>query len=504
MRFIRKPQRNNFMSVNDTLLQCFEWYLPEDGSFWKKVKALAPSFRNLGLTCIWLPPAYKGQGGIHDAGYGVYDLYDLGEFNQKGTVRTKYGTKQEYLDAISALHQNDLSVIVDVVLNHRMGADEKETVEAVQENPVNRKQNLTGPHQIETWTKFTFPGRKGKYSTFTWNHECFDGTDWDEEGHHNGIYRFVDKQWDDRVDTDNGNYDYLMGCDLDMSNPGVRKECEDWGSWYLNLTKADGVRLDAVKHIDQSFFEEWLAKMRQAVNNPNLFAVGEYWNGDINRLMYYLDANHNCLSLFDVALHFRFYDASHGFGNYDMGSIFNDTVVQRRPMNAVTFVDNHDTQPGQALTSFVEGWFKPLAYALILLRRDGLPCVFWGDLYGIPHDGIQPVTDLPVLIKTREYLAYGEECPYFDDRNVIGFTRTGDGEHPGSGLAVVMSDNTGGTKHMYVGKEHAGEIWVDLLGHVKQEVQIGQDGNADFSCEGGSVSVYAKRESADAVSQALK
>ena len=37
-------------------------------------------------------------------GYGVYDLYDLGEFDQKGTIPTKYGTKQEYLDAVSYTH----------------------------------------------------------------------------------------------------------------------------------------------------------------------------------------------------------------------------------------------------------------------------------------------------------------------------------------------------------------------------------------------------------------
>lgn len=51
---------------------------------------------------IWLPPAFKATG-EHDVGYGVYDLYDLGEFDQKGTIPTKYGTKDEYLDAIYTL-----------------------------------------------------------------------------------------------------------------------------------------------------------------------------------------------------------------------------------------------------------------------------------------------------------------------------------------------------------------------------------------------------------------
>ncbi|MFP1495627.1 hypothetical protein ACLB1Q_02310 [Escherichia coli] len=38
----------------------------------------------------------------------------------------------------------------------------------------------------------------------------------------------------------------------------------------------------------------------------------------------------------------------------------------------MTLVANHDTQPLQALRAPVEPWFKPLAYALILLRENGI------------------------------------------------------------------------------------------------------------------------------------
>ena len=38
-------------------------------------------------------------------------------------------------------------------------------------------------------------------------------------------------------------------------------------------------------------------------------------------------------------------------------------------------------------------WFKPLAYALILLRKHGLPCVFYGDYYGIPSQNVNPMKD---------------------------------------------------------------------------------------------------------------
>lgn len=55
-----------------------------------------------------MPPACKGANGREDVGYSVYDLYDLGEFDQKGSVPTKYGTKEEYLEAVDALHREGM------------------------------------------------------------------------------------------------------------------------------------------------------------------------------------------------------------------------------------------------------------------------------------------------------------------------------------------------------------------------------------------------------------
>ena len=86
--------------INETMMQYFEWYLPPDCKLWEKVRTQASYLETIGITSIWLPPAYKCIGGKNDTGYAVYDLYDLGEFDQKGTIETKYGTKQEYIDAI--------------------------------------------------------------------------------------------------------------------------------------------------------------------------------------------------------------------------------------------------------------------------------------------------------------------------------------------------------------------------------------------------------------------
>ena len=91
------------------------------------------------------------------------------------------------------------------------------------------------------------------------------------------------------------------------------------------------------------------------------------------------------MSLFDAPLHFNFQNASNSFGLFDMRTLTDNTFLKINPDKAVTFVDNHDTQLGQSLESWVQPWFKPLAYTFILTRKEGYPCVFYGDYYGIPE-----------------------------------------------------------------------------------------------------------------------
>lgn len=91
------------MNQQKTLIQYFEWYLPENAAHWRQAAADARCLSELDYTGIWLPPAYKGAGGAKDVGYGVYDLYDLGEFDQKGSISTKYGTPQLFLDRVRVM-----------------------------------------------------------------------------------------------------------------------------------------------------------------------------------------------------------------------------------------------------------------------------------------------------------------------------------------------------------------------------------------------------------------
>jgi alpha-amylase len=482
--------------INGTMMQYFHWYNPSDGTLWDEVNKKSKELADAGFTALWLPPAYKGFAGGHDVGYGVYDMFDLGEFDQKGSIRTKYGTRQQYLNAVNALKSAGVHVYADTVLNHRLGGDVAEPAKATPFAQNDRLNPKGGLRDVKTYTHFRFPGRQGKYSQFEWHWWHFDAVDYDDYSkEQNTVYLMEGKRFDDYVALENGNFSYLMGCDLDFQDEWVRGEVLNWGKWYLDTTGVDGFRLDAIKHISSWFFPIWLDELERHAKK-DLFVVGEYWTPDLGTLHWYLDAVGPRMSVFDVPLHYNFHYASRSGGNYDMRRILNGTVMQQRPVSAVTFVENHDSQPLQALESVVEPWFKPLAYALILLRQEGYPCVFYADYYGAEYEDRGYRIFMPShrwlidkLLYARRNFAYGPQYDYFDHWNTVGWTRLGDAEHP-KAMAVLMSDGPAGNKWMEVGKPNA--TFRDITEHIQEPITTNEWGWAEFRCNGGSVSVWVQ------------
>jgi len=157
---------------------------------------------------------------------------------------------------------------------------------------------------------------------------------------------------------------------------------------------------------------------------------------------------------------------------------------------------NHDTQPGQTVATPIAGFFKPLAYSLILLRSTGYPSVFYGDLYGMRGAHPEPPScgnKLADMVLARKLYAYGDQDDYFDSANCIGWVRHGTWDRP-AGCAVVMSNASPGQKRMFVGKMHAGEAWTDILGWEQREVEIDGEGFGEFVCPGESVGIWVNKE----------
>lgn len=136
--------------------------------------------------------------------------------------------------------------------------------------------------------------------------------------------------------------------------------------------------------------------------------------------------------------------------------------------------------------------FKPQAYALILLRPDGFPCVFYGDLYPNQecYDHDTAVT-LRKLVLARKRFAYGPLVDYFEHKNCIGFIRCGTQQHPG--CAVVISNDPSKTSkssiRMYVGVAAAGATYCSFLDTFK-ELSIDSKGYGVFPVQPNSVDVW--------------
>ncbi|EPQ26108.1 uncharacterized protein PFL1_06316 [Pseudozyma flocculosa PF-1] len=529
---------------NYTMMQAFEWYTPDGGVHWDWLASNAKRFADMGITAVWLPPPTKSSS-PESTGYDIYDLYDLGEFahprDEKAGLtpahRTKYGTREQLEAAMKALRDNGIAIYIDAVLNHKAGADELQTFKVRRVNSDNRNEIIDDePFDIDGWTRFTFPGRGDKHSSFQWGFEHFTGVDWDQKGEQKAIFRIEgdNKHWASDTDRENGNFDYLMFSDIDHAHGDVKDDMLKWGRWMLRNFPVAGFRFDAVKHISREFIHDFVAAVRdearqlrkerglEAVDEtegPIAFSVGEFWKDSVDSCIEYLDKfGDEQFSLFDAPLHYNFAEAGAAGSSYDLRKVFDGTIVQRRPIDAVTLVENHDTQAGQSLQSPVPAAFKPLAYSLILLRQDGYPCVFLGDLEGCNAKGkegdegyAQPMADLEKFLKARKHFAYGVQRDYMDHANCIGWTREGveamepsdeergagkKGTERKEGCAVVMCNGDGeGTKWMEVGKGHAGRKFVDVIGWYQGQVEINQDGWAEFKCHPRSVAVWVPEDS---------
>ena len=118
--------------LNDVMLQAFYWDVPVhvdslNGFWWDNLTSKADEIKDSGISALWTPVPAKGNWGIIDNGYGIYDHYDLGSYNQKGSVETRFGSREELEHMLTTMHKEPrIDVYSDVVLNHMYGGDENE------------------------------------------------------------------------------------------------------------------------------------------------------------------------------------------------------------------------------------------------------------------------------------------------------------------------------------------------------------------------------------------
>ena len=84
---------------------------------WNEIAMKMPELAEAGYDSLWLPPPTKGSGGL-SVGYDLFDRFDLGGKDQRGTVSTRYGTEADLLRLVETAHRFGIRVYFDNVMNH--------------------------------------------------------------------------------------------------------------------------------------------------------------------------------------------------------------------------------------------------------------------------------------------------------------------------------------------------------------------------------------------------
>jgi hypothetical protein len=422
---------------------------PADGDqtiawWWDHLAKQAHELRQAGFTAIWLPPVLKtSEGGKPGSdGYSPFDDYDIGSKNQKGSVRTRFGSREQLQRLVAILRANGLDVYLDMVEHQRvgdttpfvfryLGADGAPEVGRFPKNPSNfvpqvpRDPALGGPVSDD----FPF-GRELAPINGKPPHYVFDNL--------------------------------ISAAD-----------------WLTRALDVQGYRIDDVKGLSTEFLYPFL----NSKSMKGKFAVGEFFDGKrvpVNGWIFNPAGMRGRASAFDFPLKFVLNAMCNNPGAFNMADLDHVGLTGISPMNAVTFVENHDTDlnGGERIVRN-----KMLGYAYIL-TSEGYPCVYYRD-YSTDKNcfGLKPTIDN--LIWIHETLASGPTQQRWKDFNVFAYERLG-GPHllvglnndPGDSRTITVATGFGANVSLHDYTGHSPDVVTDGNGAVAITVPNNQNGGS--------------------------
>jgi alpha-amylase len=389
--------------------------------WWNHLAAQAHTLAAAGFSAVWLPPPLKGASGGASSGYDPFDDYDIGSKNQKGTVPTRYGTREQLARCVAMLRANGLDVYLDLVENHRDGDD--------------------GHFNFRYVDAFGRPG-KGRFPKLPENFHPHVPED-------PGVF-------DDR---------FSFGRDLAPINGRPKNYVFDGlidaGDWLVRALDVQGFRIDDVKGVSTEFLGPFLD--RKAMNGK--FAVGEFFDGNIGLIQSWINGVQRRASAFDFPLRFAVQRMCNNPGAFDMSQLDHAGLAGVDPFGSVTFVENHDTDRNFPIVRN-----KMLAYAYIL-TVEGYPCVFYRDYSTDPHCfGLKPHIDR--LIWIHEHLASGATIQRWKDAGVFAFERVG-----GDRLLVALNKDANAPRTITIDTGFPGHTPLqDFAGHASAVAADGASG----------------------------
>jgi alpha-amylase len=398
--------------------------------WWDHLAAQAADFRRCGFSAILLPPVCKSaSGAAPDAdGYSLYDNYDIGSKCQINTRPTRYGDDASLRRMVAVMHACGLDVYADLVMHQYDGGN----------NGTYRYLGADGK---------TLNGRFPKHPS------CFVGAPpmvaVDPVANPEGNFPFGDM------------VSYMHSIPANYMRDGVT-DAADWLTRTLDL---QGYRIDDVKGMA-------VLPVREVLNARSMagrFAVGEYFDGNPSALHWWVwnSGMAGRCNVFDFNLHGTIQAMCNNSSKWFMGGLQGAGYIAVDPINAVTFVENHDTDltDGENVV-----WNKLLGYALIL-TAEGYPAVYYKDYSQDPGCyGLKPFIDN--LIWIHENLAFGRTLTRWgNDPQVYVYERQG---HPGllvglnndqtSSHTRSVQTNFGANVQLHDYSGHHGDVWTNEKG----------------------------------------
>jgi galactose oxidase len=411
---------------------------PADGDatidwWWDHLAKQANELRQAGFTAVWLPPVLKTSDGdkAGSDGYGPFDDYDIGSKNQKGSLATRFGTREQLQRCVALMRANGLDVYIDMVEHQRvgdttpfvfryLGADGTPDVGRFPKNPLNFVPNVPRDPALGGPPSDDFPfGRELA-----------------------------------PINAKPPNYvlDNLIAA----------------GDWLTRALDVQGYRVDDVKGLSTEFLFPFLTSKSMS----GKFAVGEFFDGSrvlVNGWIFNPNGMKGRPSAFDFPLKFVLNAMCNTPGGFNMADLDHVGLAGISPMNAVTFVENHDTDLTAGEKIIIN---KILGYAYIL-TSEGYPCVYYRD-YSTDKNcfGLKPLIDN--LIWIHEKLAFGPTQQRWKDFNTFAYERLG-----APNLLVGLNNDPNNTRTITVATEFGSNVALhDYTGHSPDAVT---DGNGSVT-----------------------
>jgi glycosidase len=288
--------------------------------------------QSLGVQTIWLLPVFESPS-VH--GYDITNYYK---------VQPAYGTNQDLLALIQAVHQRKMFILLDYVVNHTSNLHPNFT-DALgnPQSPYSEYYSWGNPAQTDY---ATFAGEKSMPKL---------------------------------------NYD----------SPKVVKFSTDIALYWLDPNQdgdfsdgVDGFRCDVAKEVFRSFWKHLRAEMTKV--NPRSLLLGELWSGTPQEMTPYLAEGH-----LDAAFDFPLYIQMTGSWEVNNDGIFsgkgNPSVafgLARSPTayypdtaRIVRFTNNHDTN--RIMSDVGDNQSRAKAAAAFLLTAPGPVIMYQGEEIGM-------------------------------------------------------------------------------------------------------------------------